>query len=561
MSADDKRRRQFQALGKNRSKAYRNSYRNDLYEDSSGYSGAYYGTDNDHRQAGYRKPAGASYQRSTKRGRSPHRRYSSYAGRSSQSIAARRRAARRRRRNINIIKLILALVALLLILAGIIFGVKKLIGIIKRPEDYIATVSEARIEDTTEPETTAQSKKDRILSEANLLALQYDYDSAIELIRSDEEVAGSAEGIDAIARYEEIKSGLVEQDISKITHVFFHSLVVDEENAFNKEKWGRQADGYNQVMTTVTEFEKMLDKFYSDGFVLVGLHDMASMQPDEDGNMVMTPGKIMLPSGKKAMVMSQDDLCYYEYMEGAGFADRIIVGDDGKPTCVYTAPDGSEITGDYDLVPILDRFVEEHPDFSYRGAKACLAFTGYNGILGYRTDETYDPDSDMYDSEKKANENIEADRETARQVISCLKDAGYELASHSWGHKNYTDISYDHMKRDADRWDKNVNKELMDGECDIILFPFGADVGDWHMYTHDNAKFDYLWDLGFRYFCNVDSSQYWVQLGKDYMRQGRRNLDGYAMWNDIANGKNRLSDLFDAAEIFSDKRPTPVPGY
>ena len=225
------------------------------------------------------------------------------------------------------------------------------------------------------------------------------------------------------------------------------------------------------------------------------------------------------------------------------------------------SPDGSEITGDYDLVPILDRFVEEHPDFSYRGAKACLAFTGYNGILGYRTDETYDPDSDMYDSEKKANENIEADRETARQVISCLKDAGYELASHSWGHKNYTDISYDHMKRDADRWDKNVNKELMDGECDIILFPFGADVGDWHMYTHDNAKFDYLWDLGFRYFCNVDSSQYWVQLGKDYMRQGRRNLDGYAMWNDIANGKNRLSDLFDASEIFSDKRPTPVPGY
>ena len=561
MSADDKRRRQFQALGKNRSKAYRNSYRNDLYEDSSGYSGAYYGTDNDHRQAGYRKPAGASYQRSTKNGHSPHRRHSSYAGRSSQSIAARRRAARRRRRNINIIKLILALVALLLILAGIILGVKKLIGIIKGPEDYIATVSEALVEDTAEPETTAQSEKDRILSEANLLALQYDYDSAIELIRSDEEVAGSAEGIDAIARYEEIKSGLVEQDISKITHVFFHSLVVDEENAFNKEKWGRQADGYNQVMTTVTEFEKMLDKFYGDGFVLVGLHDIASMQPDEDGNPVMTPGKIMLPSGKKAMVMSQDDLCYYEYMEGAGFADRIIVGDDGKPTCVYTAPDGSEITGDYDLVPILDRFVEEHPDFSYRGAKACLAFTGYNGILGYRTDETYDPDSDMYDSEKKANENIEADRETARQVISCLKDAGYELASHSWGHKNYTDISYDHMKRDADRWDKNVNKELMDGECDIILFPFGADVGDWHMYTHDNAKFDYLWDLGFRYFCNVDSSQYWVQLGKDYMRQGRRNLDGYAMWNDIANGKNRLSDLFDASEIFSDKRPTPVPGY
>ena len=43
--------------------------------------------------------------------------------------------------------------------------------------------------------------------------------------------------------------------------------------------------------------------------------------------------------------------------------------------------DGSVSVGSYDLVPLLDDFIKEHPDFSYRGAKACIAFTGYNGIL------------------------------------------------------------------------------------------------------------------------------------------------------------------------------------
>ena len=421
-------------------------------------------------------------------------------------------------------------------------------------------------EDGAEGASTAQEGAEAMtpteakLAEAKRLAAQYDYDAALTLLGEDRALASEPEVQAAVASYEEAKGKLQAQDISQVTHVFFHSLVVDPENAFDKEKWGKQADGYNKVMTTISEFEKMLDQFYADGFVLVSLHDLASMQQQADGSMKMTPGEILLPEGKKAMVMSQDDVCYYEYMKGAGFADRIILDEEGKPTCHYTDKNGQEFVGDYDLVPILDRFVEEHPDFSYRGAKACLAFTGYNGILGYRTDETYDPNSPMFDSSKTPNENIEADRETARKVARALREDGYELASHSWGHRDLGNISFERMKKDTDRWDKNVNQALLDGTCDIILYPFGADVGDWHPYSHDNERFQYLFDKGFRYFCNVDSTQHWVQRGDDWLRQGRRNLDGDAMWQDIANGKNRLSDLFpDVSAIFDKTRPTPVP--
>ena len=386
-----------------------------------------------------------------------------------------------------------------------------------------------------------------LLHQAYLLASGYDYDAAIELLKASEEFASDPEVVSAIAGYESTKATLVRTPISKITHVFFHTLVADPSKAFDGDA---DQDGYNQVMTTIDEFNKILDNLYSKGYVLVRLHDMAYETTDENGNTVMKAGDIMLPPGKIPFVMSQDDLCYYPYMDGDGFANRIVIGEDGKPTCEMTMDDGSVSTGDYDLVPILEKFCERHPDFSYKGARAVLAFTGYEGILGYRTASSY-----------AGSETYEQDRQAAAEVAQCLRDNGWELASHSWGHLDLGTVEWDRFQSDTDKWESEV--ESLIGPTDIILFPFGADVGDWHPYSMDNERFRYLYNAGFRYFCNVDSSQYWVQLGDDYLRQGRRNLDGYRMWKDItaeAEGRPRkLDDLFRAEDVFDRSRPTPVP--
>ena len=45
------------------------------------------------------------------------------------------------------------------------------------------------------------------------------------------------------------------------------------------------------------------------------------------------------------------------------FARRIVIGEDGKPTAEMVMEDGSISTGPYDLIPILEDFIEEHPDF------------------------------------------------------------------------------------------------------------------------------------------------------------------------------------------------------
>ena len=45
-------------------------------------------------------------------------------------------------------------------------------------------------------------------------------------------------------------------------------------------------------------------------------------------------------------------------------------------------------------------FHRRDPDFSYRGAKGTIALTGYDGILGYRTDICY-----------KTRENLQPDQQ------------------------------------------------------------------------------------------------------------------------------------------------------
>lgn len=400
--------------------------------------------------------------------------------------------------------------------------------------------------ESTLEELRIETPADALLSRAQALAVGYDYDGAIALLQADSEYSTDPRVVEAIAGYEAAKEGLVRANVGKITHVFFHSLVVDNAKAFDGDA---DEKGYNQVMTTVNEFQKILQAMYDKGFVLVRLHDLAYETTDENGKTVMKAGDIMLPEGKTPFVMSQDDLCYYDYMTGDGFATRMVIGADGKPTCEMKLDDGTVSTGAYDLVPILEDFIREHPDFSYKGARAVLAFTGYQGILGYRTAASY-ADSPTY----------EQDRQEAAKVAQCLKDNGWELASHSWGHLNMGTIDMDRFRTDVDKWEREV--ESLIGPTDIILYPFGADISDWHPYTTENERYNYLHSVGFRYFCNVDSNQYWVQIGDDSLRQGRRNLDGYRMWKDITAedpSHRKLDDLFRAEDVFDKDRPTPVP--
>ena len=389
------------------------------------------------------------------------------------------------------------------------------------------------------------------LDEAESMAVQYDYDGAIRYLEGLPEYPESTALKSAVSKYENVKASLQEYPLESITHIFFHTLIVDTARAFDGDS---DEAGYNQMMTTVSEFNRIIQEMYDKGYVLVSPHDMATVNADG----TMSRGKIMLPPGRIPFVLSQDDVSYYHYMDGDGFASKLVLDENGDVKCEYIEADGSVSVGDYDMVPLLNTFLEEHPDFSYHGRRGILAMTGYNGVLGYRTDIAYKTRENLQDNQREFLDahpdfNYEQEVEEATRVAEAMKAQGWEFASHTWGHKNATESSASELQTDNEKWEAYVAPVL--GRTDMIIFAFGADIGNWENYTYDNPKFAYYKSRGYNYYCNVDSSQYWVQITDQYLRQGRRNLDGYRMYYN----PELCRDLFEVEDVWDNSRPTPVP--
>ena len=418
----------------------------------------------------------------------------------------------------------------------------------------ITPTPEVTEEPTPIPDPAAAAEAERIqqvVVQAENCAVQYDYDQAISLLQNDAAYGSSPDMQQAAAGYQQTKDACVAWSPEQVTHIFYHSLIVDPSKAFDGDY---KQGGYDQVMTTMSEFNQITQTMYDKGYVMVSIYDLAQM--DENG--VMQGKEVHLPEGKIPFVLSQDDVCYYHSQDGDGIATKLVVDGDGRVRNEYVEDDGSISVGDYDVVPLIDRFVEAHPDFSYHGAKGIVALTGYNGILGYRTDISYQTRPDDLNDDKKAwldahpDFNLDTERAGAKAVADAMKAEGWIFASHTWGHKNMSSVSMERLVTDTQNFKENVDPLI--GGTDIIIFAFGADINDGGDYTGDE-KFEYLKSQGYNYYCNVDSSRYFVQIRDGYFRMGRRNVDGYRMYYN----PEMLSDLFDASAVFDPSRPTPVP--
>ena len=300
--------------------------------------------------------------------------------------------------------------------------------------------------DSEKEDSSKSSKEQSILDQATIMYQQYNYDEAIKLLKGQKEFVSNKDYMDLAAKCQISKSSLVEYPLEKITHVFFHTLIKDTSKAFDGDS---KSGGYNQVMTTISEFNKIIQILYDKGYVLVSPHDMATV--NKDGT--MSRGKIMVPEGKIPFVLSQDDVSYYHYMDGDGYASRLVLDENGDVKTEYIEDDGSVSVGDYDMVPLLDAFIKEHPDFSYHGRKGILAMTGYDGVLGYRTDIAYKDKENLQDDQKAfldSHPDFDYDQNVkdAKKVADAMKAEGWEFASHTWGHRNATTSTAEELKTD-----------------------------------------------------------------------------------------------------------------
>ena len=328
-----------------------------------------------------------------------------------------------------------------------------------------------------------------------------------------------------------------------VEHLFFHPVVAYPELAFDGD---REANGIDDYMVTANEYQKILQSVYDKGYVLVDIGDVWSEVPGEGGQPRMVRNTLYLPEGKKPLILSYDDTNYYPYMLENGFTYTLLLGDDGKIASRGRNPQGGEvISRDLDAIPILDKFVEEHPDFSPFGAKGCLSLTGYAGILGYRT--------------QTDTQSWSAEQETARQqeisavkpIIEELKRTGWTFGSHTWGHIRLGGSkSLETVQADTVRWLDEVGSLV--GPTTILFYPHGErpDGDDW---KKTGPIFQYLQSQGFRVFCSVGIESF-SYLKKDISAVicDRLHPDGTT----LRYSRDRYLQFYDAKDIMDlDVRP------
>ena len=139
----------------------------------------------------------------------------------------KRRKKRRARRALRIFYAVIFVAVLLALAVGVAWGVKRS----RNKKNAEKAEKEAAI---SAEEQVIEMHRAKI-AEADALAAQYDYDGAIDLLKTVDHYDSDSEIIDAIARYTVAKTTLTAVDPTTVPHIFFHSLIVDKDRAFDTE--------------------------------------------------------------------------------------------------------------------------------------------------------------------------------------------------------------------------------------------------------------------------------------------------------------------------------------
>ncbi|GHV09950.1 polysaccharide deacetylase family protein [Clostridia bacterium] len=315
--------------------------------------------------------------------------------------------------------------------------------------------------------------------------------------------------------------------------MFYHFLIAYPEIAY-KDGYGKSLD---TDCVTPTEFRRSLEELYKNNFVLCNLNDYFERQ--EDGT--LKAAQLMLPEGKKPLIISFDDISYYKKNLGKGTCDKVIIDPaTGKLAMLTVLADGTEqITYNNDVIPMLEAFCEEFPDFAPFGVQGMLCLTGYDGILGYRT--------------QSDSPNRESEIAAVEPIVAKLKDNGWYFSSHGYGHIHEGQVTLEKLKADADKWEAEVAPLL--GYPRIHVFPYGdyANAGLFKGGLTDPRMLYLLNEKKFDVLCGVGMKPFYKMLDK-YVFMDRANIDGVSL-----RRGTHLEGLMDPAYVYCPEERNNIP--
>lgn len=423
----------------------------------------------------------------------------------------------------------------------------------KKAEQALQESIAASIADT---QADLEQEVDDLILDAQAYADQYDYQTAIDILNSfSGDISEFPRLNDKILEFERAQKDFVEwNDPSKVVNLSFQLLIADPARAFKYAGW---SNSINKNFITTDEFSNILQDLYNNGYVLVDFDDIIATETTPSGSTVYKAKSLYLPTGKKPLMLTQTNVNYNYYLidsdgdhkadaNGGGFASKLL-WDGNNFTSEMVNANGQTVTGDYDLVPILERFIAANPDFSYQGARANIALTGHNGLLGYRTHPAYEEHPNA--SEIFGADVYEQEKAQAATVIQALRDTGYTVSCYTYSNISYKDAGLSEMQNNLQNWTDFVAPIL--GQTNVLTYAQGGDIAEAGAYSGD--KFDALQEYGFRYYLGFcTDGKPWAVVENDYVRMGRIMVTG----SNLAYHSEWFADLFNAAEVLDTTRGT-----
>ena len=348
-----------------------------------------------------------------------------------------------------------------------------------------------------ESEASLNEHKEQIFAQAASLALSYRYEEAIALLQNSEEMQDDERAAEAVADYQKQIDGMYSYD-GDIVHLCFTNLVTDPSRAFDGDEYAKI---YQENMITLTEFTNILTTLYESGYILVDIQSLAEETEGTGGDVTM---------GKKPFVLSIDNLNYSSIRNGDGVATRLALDKEGNVGALYTDAEGHDLIGAYDVVPVVEQFIAEHPDFSYQDARGIISVSAVEGVFGYQIEEGKSLD-------------YEGNVQTVRQIAQKLAEDGWRFACAGYDYVFLNTMSYDELRDDITKWKSTAGSVL--GDCDILFYPYGAEVD----YTSEKGA--YVIHQGFRYHIGLWAEGDHLEVNSTYLRQTRRTVTGYMLEN------------------------------
>lgn len=315
----------------------------------------------------------------------------------------------------------------------------------------------------------------------------------------------------------------------RVEHLFTHTLISHPEIAFAEgNSYGKNLD---EDCLTPDEFRAILSQLFNNGYTLVNARDTFDCV-----NGTAKRKSFRFPEGRKPLILSFDDVVYARKNQGKGTSARLDV-QNGKIVAVTNFADGKSRIHGEEFAPILEEFIETHPDFSFENARGIIFLTGFDGILGYRTDRN--------------SINRSSECEKAAKTVAALKEKGWTFGCHSYAHRHMQKCTAEQIKDDIQKW-KNEVQPLV-GETPFYAYPYG----EWTFGKNgDDERQIALKNAGFSLFFGVGNLPFYTKMplrsaGEKYLFMDRCPMDGVSLRN------RSCARFFDCAAVYDKSRPMP----